>query len=685
MFAPNYPHSAQAIVHFALRVRGAILADMEHRPYVAASESMPELSLRAIVLGVVLSVVLSAANAYLGLFAGMTVSASIPAAVLSMGILRLLRNGTILENNAVQTAASAGESLAAGVIFTLPALVLMGYWQNFHYLETVFISLSGGVLGVLFTIPLRRALIVKQALQFPEGIATAEVLKSGAEGGKSVVFLVWSALAGGAVKFAEAGLGLWGGVLEKATYVQGGRNLLFFGMNLSPALIAVGYIVGLRIAALVFAGGVITWWIAMPVYINLHGAENLLGELGLAADTAPAELAGTLWGQRLRYLGVGAMVVGGLWAVVSIRAALSMAVKEGMAAFRKGGERLNVLRTDLDMRMSWVLIGIGVLLVPIFMIYQTEIQQTGISLFMTLVMVFAGFLFSAVAGYMAGLVGSSNNPISGVTIATILSASLMLLVLLGSASDPAKGAAAAILIGAVVCCAAAIAGDNMQDLRSGYLLGATPRNQQIMQILGVVSAAFVLPAVLNLLHGTYGIGSEALSAPQAGLMASVAGGVFNRNLPWGLVSAGAGIAVLIILADEIQRRRGSSFRIPVLAVGVGLYLPFELDSAIMFGGLIAWAVSRGLNLKGLKPARAESVRGAAERTGLLIAAGLITGEALLGIGLALPIAATGNRELYPLLNTTANSWIGLGVICIIAYVMYSQSLKAASKQRSEQS
>jgi putative OPT family oligopeptide transporter len=651
---------------------------MEHQPYVPAHVKVPELTLRAALLGAVLSAVLAGANAYLGLFAGMTVSASIPAAVMSMAILRLYRNNSILENNAVQTAASAGESLAAGVIFTLPALILMGYWNEFNYRETVFIALSGGVLGVLFTIPLRRALIVRQALQFPEGMATAEVLKSGEEGGRSVVFLVWAALLGGLVKFAEMGLGLWHSVLEKAVFTKG-KQVLFFGMNLSPALIAVGYIVGLRIAVLVFAGGVITWWIAIPAYLAWNGPSAVMADLGLSSADGPAALAFGLWSAKLRYLGVGAMVVGGLWAVVSLRSALGMALREGLEAFRRGGQQLDRMRTDLDTPMSWVLIGIGVMIVPVFVIYQAELGLTGISLFLAVVMVVAGFLFSAVAGYMAGLVGSSNNPISGVTIATILSASLMLLVLLGSGGDALRGAAGAILLGAVVCCAAAIAGDNMQDLKSGYLLGATPRNQQIMQMLGVAAAAITLPVVLNLLHQAYTIGSNELSAPQAKLMASVATGVFERNLPWTLIGVGAGIAVLVILADEFQRRRGASFRIPVLAVGVGLYLPFELDSAIMFGGLIAWAVSRSRHLRGLAADREEGVRQAGERAGLLFASGLITGEALLGIGLAVPIALTSNPDLYPLWQGKPQTWLGALVVLGIGYMLYALANRAFAR------
>ena len=459
------------------------MKDQQHKPYIGPEIKLPEVTVKAFFLGAILSVILSAANAYLGLFAGMTVSASIPAAVLSMAILRIFKNHNILENNIVQTAASAGESLAAGVIFTFPALVLMGYWTEFNYLETMLIALCGGVLGVLFTIPLRSALIVKQKLQFPEGVATSEVLKTGEKGGGSVKYLLWGGLAGALVKFMEAGFRLWQSTFEAAT-LAGNKVYAYFGMNLSPALIAVGYIVGVRIAALVFIGGVISWWIAIPLYIALVGPP----------EGDAAAIGGAIWSSQIRYLGVGAMVVGGLWALVNLRSAIGMAVKSGTDALKKGGKAVNVLRTDMDTPMSWVIIAIGAMIVPVFIIYIREIEQVGITAMMSILMIIAGFLFSAVAGYMAGLVGSSNNPISGVTIATILTSALILLALLGSGAE--KGPAAAILIGAVVCCAAAIAGDNMQDLKAGHILGSTPRNQQIMQMVGVFSAAIVLPLVL---------------------------------------------------------------------------------------------------------------------------------------------------------------------------------------------
>lgn len=653
----------------------------EERPYIGPEQSLPETTLKAFILGALLSVVLSSANAYLGLFAGLTVSASIPAAVLSMAILRLFKKHNILENNIVQTAASAGESIAAGVIFTFPALILMGYWTAFNYWETVLIALCGGILGVLFTVPLRSALIVKQKLKFPEGVATAEVLKTGERGGEEVKYLVWGGIIGAVVKLIESGFKLWGGVADAAA-LAGGRVYTYIGMNLSPALIAVGYIVGLNIATLVFAGGAISWWIAIPIYIYVTGTP---------VETTAVDLGYGIWSSQIRYLGVGAMVVGGLWALVSLRSSIGFAVRSGIEAIRNRKNQGEVPRTERDTPMSWVIMAIGVMIVPVFIIYIREIENVPITLLMSVLMIIAGFLFSAVAGYMAGLVGSSNNPISGVTIATILTSALILLAIMGS--DATKGPAAAIMIGAVVCCAAAIAGDNMQDLKAGNILGATPQNQQIMQMVGVVSAALVMPFVLELLNTAYGFGPktaenpEALAAPQATLMQSVAQGVFSGELPWTMVYIGMGLGVLIILLDQFQERRGSSFRIPVLAVAVGLYLPFELDSAIMLGGVIAWLISRYQQNNKSKVTDFAEASHSSNNAGLLFASGLITGEALIGIFLAIPIAVMGTsdallkmtvmqplvfvfdgiKSIFPL-NTI---WLGIIVIAIICYSLYN--------------
>jgi putative OPT family oligopeptide transporter len=614
-----------------------------------------QLTVRAILLGLALSAVLAAANAYLGLFAGLTVSASIPAAVLSMAILKLFRDSTILENNIVQTAASAGEALAAGVIFTFPALIVLNYWDAFDYVWVSVIAGLGGLLGVMFTIPLRRSLIVEQELAFPEGTATAEVLRAGEDRGGAKMIGI-AALIGGLTKFAETGLGLWPATAQAAAYA--GRSTVgYVGANLSPALIAVGYIVGLNVAVLVFLGGAISWYLAIPIYSTwfLETDPALAGQF--AAGVSAADLAGAIWTSKIRYLGVGAMLVGGIWALFSMRGSLLSGLRRGVSA--KSPEVPHP--TERDTPMSWVLIGVAIFVVPIATLYYVIVGYAGAALAMTLVMIVAGFLFSSVAAYMAGLVGSSQNPVSGVTIATILFASLLLVIVIGR--DAGVGPAAAIMVGAVVCCAAAIGGDNMQDLKAGYLVGATPWKQQLMQVVGVLSAVLVMAPVLNLLLEAYGFGAptadqpNALPAPQATLMASVAEGVFGAGLPWGMVLSGVGIGILIILFDEYLRVTRRSWRAPVLAVAVGLYLPLELSVPILAGGLIAHAVGRAG--QGRKPARG----------GVLFAAGLITGEALLGIGLAVPIVVTGDSDVLSL-GLGLPSAVGIVVVAAIAGALY---------------
>lgn len=635
----------------------------ENKPYIPASTILPETTVKAFILGALLSVILAAANAYLGLFAGMTVSASIPAAVISMVVLKMFRNNNILENNIVQTAASAGEALAAGAIFTFPAIILLGHWTQFNYLETMLIALCGGVLGVLFTIPLRNALIVQQKLKFPEGIATAEVLKSAEEAGKTIRYLITGALLGAGLKFAEGGLALWGAIAQTAGTI-GKRIYGYVGINQSPALMAVGYIVGPWISFLVFLGGVISWWIAIPIYFAITGIPE---------GDSMTDIGQNLWDSQIRYLGVGAMVVGGLWALVSLAKPIIAAIKNGFQAIRDRNNGVSQLRTEKDMPMGQVMIAIGAMIVPIFIIYLREIENVPITLFMSVLMILAGFLFSAVAGYMAGLVGSSNNPISGVTIATILTSSLILLALMGK--DSSSGPVAAIMIGAVTCCAAAIAGDNLQDLKAGYLVGATPRAQQIMLMVGVVAAALALPMILNLLNTAYGIGSTVLPAPQANLMASVAKGVFRGGLPWTMVYIGMAIGITIIIIDKIQESRKSEYRVPVLAVAVGIYLPFDLSSAIMLGGLVALAVSKyqKRNKANAKP-DVEAASSRSERTGLLFASGLITGEALIGILLAVPIVIW-KRNVFDL-GMHLPVIIGLVFLLGVCYWLYRSTSKA---------
>ncbi|HSL82451.1 MAG TPA: oligopeptide transporter, OPT family [Thermoanaerobaculia bacterium] len=648
-------------------------------PYVPATRTLPEITIKAVLLGIVLSAVLAGANAYLGLFAGMTVSASIPAAVISMAVLRAFRESNILENNIVQTAASAGESLAAGVIFTIPALIILGTWQDFNYWEVTMIAGFGGLLGVLFTIPLRRALIVERPLRFPEGVATAEVLKVGEAGGAGVAYIAWAALIGGLFKLGSTGMRLWSETASAAGRVGG--SITYVGTNLSPALVGVGYIVGLNIAVLIFIGGVLNWWVAIPI----------LSALGAGPGGAAEDAAFAIWSNQTRYLGVGAMAVGGLWALIQLRKSLASGVRSGLAAYRaaRGADGEAVPRTERDTPMNWVLVALAVSVIPLFFIFRYFTGSTGVAAVMALAMLLAGFLFAAVAGYMAGLVGSSNNPISGVTIATVLVSSLLLLWLMGAES--VAGPAAAIFVGAVVACAAAIAGDNMQDLKAGYILGATPFKQQVMQAVGVVSAAVVMAPVLSLILNAYGIGvpteehPNPLAAPQAGLMAAVARGVFGRDLPWLMVVLGALVAVAVILLDLYLERRGKAFRTPVLAVAVGIYLPLELEVPILLGGLLAWAAGRVYTRSTLRAghqdrAPIEEARTTGERHGLLFAAGLITGEALLGILLAIPIVVWGTTENpNPLAfwGDIGLAWPGLALLALVMFGLYRVSVSPA--------
>ena len=645
----------------------------DDQPAVPASVTLPEITVKAVILSVLLAAILAAANAYLGLFAGMTVSASIPAAVASMAILRLFKRSNILENNIIQTAASSGEALAAGVIFTIPALLLVGYWSDFDYWQTAFIAMVGGLLGVLFTIPLRRALIVTARLRFPEGVATAEVLKVAAQakvGARKAAgpeqatrdfrTLLSAALLGGAVKFGESGLRLWGESLESA--MQAGRTVLYAGFNLSPALLAVGFIIGLHTAVVVFLGGVIGWLLLMPAYGLIYGLP--VGKTGLDA-------AMTIWSTQIRYVGIGAMLTGGLWTLTRLREPILKSLKTLRDTYRAAGssESSVLPRTEQDASVAWIVVPFVLSLLPMAWIYSTVVNSAAIGLLMTVVMAIAAFLFSSVAAYMAGLVGSSSNPVSGVTIATIMVASLLLVLFMG-AGHPA-GPAATLVIGAVVCCAAAMGGDNLQDLKTGHLVGATPWKQQIMQVVGVLTGAVVLVPVLSLLQAKYGIGEPTaghphpLSAPQATLMASLTRSVFGAGLPWPLVGLGAAIGVLVIDMDRRLEARGSDFRLPVLAVALGIYLPFKLSATIFLGGVIAALASRVAG-RGSEPSR----------RGLLFAAGLITGEALMGIVLAIPIAVGAfwpglSADPFVLFEAPPiGGWPGLVIVAVVGWMLY---------------
>jgi len=631
-------------------------------PVVAAERNIVEFTVKALILGAVLSMVLAAANAYIGLLVGLTVSASIPAAAASMGILRLFKRSTILENNMVQTSASAGESLVAGIIFTIPALVMMKAWSGYEYGPMVAIAILGGILGVAFTVPLRRALIVEAKLAFPEGQATAEVLKTGGierdehtetDGHADTGFrrLLQAAGIGAAFKFIEGAVGLLAGNVATTQAWLAGKYLFLGNINISPALIGVGYIVGLNIAMLVFMGGVIGTLIGVPLNWALN-SEAIMTATGIDSATAWSQLDANQWGalagqswQDCRRVGVGAMMVGGLWSLISLAKPLVDGMRSSMKAYRNtrdGGAA--ALRTEFDTPINYVLIVVLVSIIPLFMIFNFALAEYPdrlmISAIMTVLMLVFGFIFSSVAGYMAGLVGSSNNPISGVTIATVIVSALILLQLMGNEGIAATlGPIAVIYLAGLICSAAAIAGDNMQDLKCGHVVGATPWRQQVFQVIGVVAAAVVIPLILQLLDNQYGIGrpspnpnaipNSVLAAPQAGLMQALAGGIFGAGIQWNFIMMGFALAVALIILDKIQEKRGSTFRFPVLAVAVGIYLPLGLSVPIFIGGVLAWMVKRrSVDLDDAQWTRREGL-------GLLVASGLITGEALMGVLVAL--------------------------------------------------
>lgn len=596
-----------------------------------------ELTAMSITAGLVLSVVMGAANVYLGLRVGMTVSASIPAAVLATGLLRgVFNRRSILEANIVQTSASAGESLAAGIIFTMPALILTGIWSEFDFWTTTLVALSGGLLGILMMIPMRRAIVVESTdLKFPEGVACAEVLRAGAaeddaDGADVGTSLVFGGLAvGAAIKLCSGALGILKSSVAFAT--RAGGRTWYFGMDVSPALIAVGLIVGLPVASQVFLGGALGWYVLIPLLSYEPVGEGASSGLMVGGE-AVVDHAFELWSTKVRYVGVGAMVVGGLAAIWKVRHGIIAAFRElfgnlqAATVGRDGDEDEHHSERNLEFRY---IVGIGVACATIvFGIYFTLLQRSlGITLLATFAAMLLGFFFTAVASYIVGLVGNSNSPVSGMTISAVLMTGLMLLV--GGYSGEA-GILAMLGVAGVVCCVACTAGDVCNDLKTGQLVGATPRSQQIAQVLGVLVAAFVMAPVLTILHegslnaGTGGIGGEELVAPQAGLFASLAEGFFGNGLiPWDMVKWGVGLGVLILIADIPLALKDSSFRLHVMPVAVGIYLPAELSVPILLGGLLHWLISR----------RPDS-DGPVKRS-VLIASGIIAGESLMGVGLGL--------------------------------------------------
>ena len=620
------------------------------------SSSLPELNLRVILIGVFLSVVMGAANVYLGLKAGMTVSASIPAAVIGMVMLRQIRAlnkessaGSILEANQIQTAASAGESLAAGIIFTMPALILIGVWQKFDMMLTTVIAFTGGLLGILFMIPMRKVFIVRNEdnLQYPEGLACASVLEAGQGMGSSnsASLVVKGTLIGGLFKILISFFGVLKGVLEGAVLV--GNRIFFFGGDISPALLAVGFIVRLNIAVLIFIGGFLGWLVGIP----------LLGS-GLEFAEDPLHGASTLWSTKIRYIGVGAMVIGGLASILKVRKGLADAIKI-LIDTQKGDNQNEIPKNQRDLPATAINIFSLLAVLLVGFVYYNITGSTGITILTTFIMIIMAFFFTAVASYIVGLVGNSNSPVSGMTITAVLFTGGMLYVF-GFAGN--EGMVATLGVAAIVCCAACTSGDVCNDLKTGQIVGSRPYRQQIMQIIGVGVASLVMAPILQLLHENTpgGIGGRELAAPQAGLFASLANGFFgDGNLPLDMVAIGAVLGILILTLDYFlfDKNKPGGFRLHLMPIAVGMYLPFGLSTPILIGGLIAYFLTRGSKLANTDDHVLQN--------GVLLSSGLIAGESLMGILLAL-FASAGitsiNLGLQPVFITGLTFLSAAGVI-----------------------
>jgi putative OPT family oligopeptide transporter len=624
----------------------------EFKPYIPADRVMPELTVTSIIMGVLLAVIFGAANAYLGLRVGMTVSASIPAAVISMGVIRIImRKNSILESNMVQTIGSAGESLAAGAIFTMPALFLWaeeGLCSMPSLVEITLIALCGGVLGVLFMVPLRNALIVKehQTLLYPEGTACADVLLAGEEGGANAS-TVFSGMGLAAVfKFVVDGLKVIPADVSAAFKSFKGE----IGMEVYPALLGVGYIVGPKIASYMFVGSVFGWLVIIPL-ICLFGPDTWLypAEAGKTiAQLYAGGGAAAIWSTYVKYIGAGAIATGG---IISLIKSLPLIVKTFSDSMKsvKGGKNTSTARTAQDLPMQFILIGIVAMVVIIWAVPAIPVTLLGAAL-----IVIFGFFFATVSSRMVGLVGSSNNPVSGMAIATLLIATMAIK---GSGKTGIDGMTAAIAIGSVICIIAAIAGDTSQDLKTGYLLGATPKKQQIGELIGVLASGLAIGGVLYLLNAAWGYGGAEVPAPQATLMKMIVEGIMGGNLPWNLVFVG----VFLALGLEI-------LRIPVMPFAIGLYLPIYLNATIMIGGVVRMVMDARKNVD-------EKTKEQQSTDGTLYCAGMIAGEGLVGILLAIFAVFGINTSIGESVNFGNIGGVILMVLMIASLLYFSLKKK----------
>ena len=628
----------------------------EFKPYIPADRVMPELTVTSIVMGMLLAVIFGAANAYLGLRVGMTVSASIPAAVISMGVIRvIMKRNSILESNMVQTIGSAGESLAAGAIFTMPALFLWaeeGLCDMPSLVEITLIALCGGVLGVLFMVPLRNALIVKEheTLLYPEGTACADVLLAGEEGGANASTVFSGMGLAAAFKFVVDGLKVIPSDVAFAFKSFKGE----IGMEVYPALLGVGYIVGPQIASYMFVGSIIGWMVIIPL-ICLFGPDTWLypADVGTTiADLYAAGGAAKIWSTYVKYIGAGAIATGGIISLIKSLPLIITTFRDSIKSM-KGGKNTNTARTAQDLPMQMILFGIVAMILIIWVVPAIPVTLLGAA-----IIVVFGFFFATVSSRMVGLVGSSNNPVSGMAIATLLIATMSIK---ASGKTGIDGMTAAIAIGSVICIVAAIAGDTSQDLKTGYLLGATPKKQQMGEIIGVVVSGLAIGGVLYLLNAAWGYGGAEVPAPQATLMKMIVEGIMGGNLPWNLVFVG----VFLAIALEI-------LRIPVMPFAIGLYLPIYLNASIMIGGVVRMFMDRRKNVD-------EETKTKQTTDGTLYCAGMIAGEGLVGILLAIFAVFGINVSIGESVNFGNIGGVVLMVIMILCLLKFSLWKKSKEK------
>ena len=639
------------------------------KPYISADKVLPEFTVTSILMGIILAVVFGAANAYLGLKVGMTVSASIPAAVISLGVIRvIMKKNSILESNMVQTIGSAGESLAAGAIFTMPALFLWaeeGKIDMPGYLEITLIALFGGILGVLFMIPLRKALIVEEhgILPYPEGMACAEVLLAGEEGGSNASTVFAGMGLGAAFKFIVDGLKIVPSDITTPN-IKGYAGQI--GVEIYPALIGVGYICGPSISSYMFAGGIIAWLVLIPAVVFFGGSIDFatLGNTGLAGQTIAevyeANGASAIWSNVIKYVGAGAIATGG---VISLLKSLPLIIKTfagAMKSLKNTSGGTNV-RTDRDMKMPVVL---GIILIVIILIWL--VPSVPVSLLGAFLIAIFGFFFATVSSRMVGLIGSSNNPVSGMAIATLL---ISTFVLKATGNTGMAGMTGAIAIGSIICVIAAIAGDTSQDLKTGFIVGATPAKQQVGELIGVVASGFAIAGVMSLLNKAWGFGSAEIPAPQATLMKMIVEGIMDAKLPWVLVFMG----VFLALALEV-------LRVPVMPFAIGLYLPIYLSCGIMVGGVVRLFLD--------KKKEAEAKKKEMISNGTLYCAGMIAGEGLVGILMAvLAIIKVGDNSIAAIigglfnLSGAAGNIVGLIVLALMILSLLKFSVWSKTKSK----